>query len=71
MSNERPTTTGEAIIGTFNPDDRPDVAEIKKAAIDFIDMLNITCPQGRRQHIAITHVEQAAMMAVKSLFNGA
>lgn len=60
---------GVDVIGTFNNESREDVAEIKKAASEFIDMINKHGVDGRRNSIAVTHVEQATMMAVKSIFS--
>ena len=63
-----PIEKAEAIIGSFNPNDSQDVAAIKGAAKGLLEVIEMTCPIGRRKAIAITHIEEAAMMAVKSLF---
>ena len=62
--------TGVDYIGKFNPDGRDDVEIIKQSAVRFINEIIKYSPSGRRRAIAITHVEEAAMMAVKSLFEG-
>ena len=62
--------TGVDYIGEFNPDGREDVEAIKKAAITLIDEIMNRTRLGRRRAIAITHIEEAAMMAVKSIFEG-
>lgn len=61
----------EYYVGNFNSDDRDDVASIKITAKTFIDAMQEHCPPGRRLSAACTHVEEAAMLAVKSLFQGA
>ncbi len=58
-------------VGDFNPDDRHDVKTIKETARAFIRAVEEQCPDGRRKSAAFTHIEEAAMMAVKSLFSGA
>ena len=58
----------EELIGSFNPNDLGTVADIKSAAKTLIDTIMVHTPAGRRQAIALTHTEEAAMMAVKSLF---
>lgn len=65
---DRPAMTGQDYIGQFNPNDREDIHDIKAAATVLIEVINIRCPPGRRTAIACTHIEEAAMMAVKSLF---
>ena len=64
--------TGADYIGKANPAqmERGDVAGIKGAAITFIHEILEHAPPGRRRNIAITHIEEAAMMAVKSIFEG-
>jgi len=57
-------------IGEFNPDDRKDVLYLKWAAGQFIQEVHRNCPEGRRRSLAVTHIETAAMFAVKSLFDG-
>lgn len=58
----------EKLIGDFNPNDRQDVAALKHAAKAFVNVVYNSCPNGRRRAIALTHIEEAAMMAVKSLY---
>jgi hypothetical protein len=63
-------TPGEMYIGTFNPQERQDVALLKQKAAELIDIIfYLPSKDGRRKSIAITHIEEAAMMAVKALFN--
>lgn len=58
----------EKVIGSFNPSDSDVVTNIKTSAKALIEDIDQACPDGRRKTVAITQVEQAAMMAVKSLF---
>ncbi len=60
--------SGADYIGDFNPEGREDVEEVKKMATEFIDMIQLYGFDKRRNAIAITHIEEAAMMAVKSIF---
>lgn len=69
MENEHQVLARET-IGDFNPNDRDDVAAIKNAAKNMIETISEHTPAGRRRSIAITHIEEAVMMAVKSLFEG-
>lgn len=59
---------GKEVIGTFNNEGRTEVDELKAAASAFIDLINKVGKDPRRNAIAVTHVETAAMFAVKSLF---
>ena len=61
----------EYYIGDFNPTDSEAVSEIKANAKVLITTIQRFCPEGRRQSAACTQIEQAAMIAVKSLFAGA
>lgn len=60
---------GEEVIGSFNPNGNPDVEAIKKKSIELINLIEELGKDPRRKAIAITGVEQAQMMAVKSLFH--
>jgi len=62
-------TTGEAFIGSFNPNDLDTVAELKNRSKQLINCIDAFGNDGRRKAIAITKVEEAQMMAVKSLFH--
>ncbi len=64
-----PTDKAEELIGSFNPSDRQDVAAIKYAAKSMVNVIEINVPDGRRKSIALTHIEDAAMMAVKALYS--
>ncbi len=67
-------TTGEFRVGiTFNPGGNPVVDQIKRASADLIDLVesieNDVAPAGevnRLKAIAMTHIEEAAMSAVKA-----
>ena len=59
---------GEGVIGTFNNNDLKSVAEIKCTAARLVDQILEHGQNGRHNSIAITHVETAAMFAVKSVF---
>ena len=62
--------TGEDYIGTFNPNDREDVAAVKAAATVLIDTIQgLENGDGRRKAHACTQVEAAAMFAVKSIYS--
>lgn len=74
MSNTPPHTTvqdSEYYIGSFNPSDSPAVTEIKDASKALIEVIQRNCVFGRRSAAACTGIEQAQMIAVKSLFAGA
>jgi hypothetical protein len=67
-------TLGEYRVGiTFNPGNNPIVDEIKRQAADLIDCFNdnIDAEGGpeiaRLRALAMTHVEDAAMWAVKAV----
>jgi hypothetical protein len=66
------TTTGEYRVGIdFNPSGNETVAKIKQAAADLIDMIeDIEVGDiediGRLKALAMTHIEDAAMWAVKA-----
>ena len=66
------TTTGEYRVGiSFNPSKIPEVDKIKQAAADLIDMVEDLDDDGdgekkRLKALAMTHVEDAAMWAVKA-----
>lgn len=71
MTEQRKVQDAEYYIGSFNPSDDPAVTEIKDAAKNLIKMIQTHCPVGRRASAACTGIEQAQMIAVKSLFAGA
>ena len=71
MSELTPVQYAEYYIGTFNPTDSGEVDSIKQNAKQMIITIQNTCPPGRRRSAACTHVEEAAMLAVKSLVDGA
>lgn len=50
----------------FNPSGSADIDQIKQAALVFEDAIRSYSPSGRRQSIALTHLETAAMYAVKA-----
>jgi len=61
--------TPDQTIGDFNPNDTSEVAMIKGTAKRFVQIVqDLENTDGRRKAIAITHIEEAAMMAVKSVF---
>ena len=71
MSNLSPQIrpmSGIDYVGTFNNEAREDVAELKKMAAELIDLVQLYGHDARRNAIATTHIEEAAMMAVKSIF---
>lgn len=60
---------GLEVIGTFNPDGVDAVTAIKQKAVELIDLIEKEGKCAHRKAVAITGVEQAQMMAVKSLFH--
>lgn len=65
----RAQASAEALIGSFNSNDRDDVATIKAAAKYLIVAIHTAETKSpRRVAIACTHIEEAAMMAVKAIF---
>jgi len=58
---------GNEVIGDFGTENE-DVLTIKSAAISLIDIIQELGNDPRRKAAAITDVEKAQMMAVKSLF---
>lgn len=59
---------GTDVIGTFNNEDRAPVDEIKATAAMLVDLVQLHGQNPRHNAIAITHIETAAMFAVKSIF---
>ena len=59
---------GTDYIGTVTHETRADVSVIKSCAAELINHINNYGQDKRRNAIACTHVEEAAMMAVRSLF---
>jgi hypothetical protein len=66
------TTLGEYRVGiSFNPGGNPVVDDIKRAAADLIDYIATIDSDGineveRLKALAMTHIEDAAMWAVKA-----
>lgn len=50
----------------FNPGGNPAIHAIKEAANEFARVVSENSPKGRRQSIALTHIETASMFAVKA-----
>lgn len=50
----------------FNPSGKESIADIKNAALEFESVIKRCAPAGRRQSLALTHLETAAMFAVKA-----
>ena len=59
-------TKGEQIIGTFNVESRNDVDRIKSAAINLVNIIEKVGKDPRRKAAAITDVEKATAMALRS-----
>lgn len=51
---------------SFNPSGSEAIAAIKEAALVFEDVIRQNSPEGRRQSLALTNLETAAMYAVKA-----
>jgi hypothetical protein len=71
-SEGRVMSIGEYRVGiSFNPGGHAKVNEIKRAAADLIDMIDGLEADGgevvRLKALAMTHVEDAAMWAVKAV----
>lgn len=62
--------TPEEYIGSFNPNDDPNITKTKQLAKDLIAHFQ-QLPGGdkRRTAIACTKIEEAAMMATKGMFS--
>ena len=58
----------DQVIGSFNPSENEAVDRIKMAARELVDAIDGFCPDGRRKDSAVTQIELAQMIAVKSLF---
>ena len=52
----------------FNPSGSEQVDTIKKGFAELENTIRLNSPTGRRQSLALTHLETAAMFAVKSIF---
>ena len=50
----------------FNPSGSEAIAAIKQAAIDFELVIKQNTSPGRRQSVALTHLETTSMWAVKA-----
>ena len=64
---------GADYIGTYKPrrgSHADDVGAVKSASVSLINAINHFGNDKRRNAIACTHVEEASMMAVKSIFSG-
>lgn len=74
--NQKPLTVGESLIGSFNPDGRKDVEELKEHAARMIDIVDryhqargaTSWIQNQVVQEAKMQILSAQMMAVKSLF---
>ena len=71
MNIETIEMRGSDYIGVCDSDGRDEVEFIKMSAANMIDDIISRTPRGRRRAIAITHIEEAVMMVVKSIFEGA
>jgi len=60
---------GLEVIGSFNNEGRKDVAAIKEAAIALIDLIVEHGNDPYRNERAANHIEEAAMLAIKSIFS--
>ena len=64
-----PADVAEKYIGSFDPDDRDDVKRVKGCARMLVEIISeLETKDIRSKSIAITHVEEASMMAIKSIF---
>lgn len=65
-----PESLGEYRVGvTFNPSGDKAVSDIKRACADVIDYINLITGDGEVQRLkalAMTHIEDGAMWAVKA-----
>jgi len=61
--------TPEEAIGSFNPNEKAEINAIKVTAKQMIKLIQeLPNEDNRRKAIAITHIETAAMFAVKSIY---
>lgn len=72
--DKKPQTMGEYRVGiSFNPGGNPHVDELKKLAAEFIDLCrhlkdpDANAEVSRLWALAMTHMEDAAMWAVKAV----
>lgn len=68
ISEFKTNSKGAEIIGQFNPSGNKQVEEIKTRSAQLINCIDTFGKDPRRVAIAITDIEKAQMMAVKSLF---
>ena len=62
--------TPEEVIGSFNPNEKAEINAIKVTAKQMIKLIQeLPNEDNRRKAIAITHIETAAMFAVKSIYS--
>ena len=62
--------TPENYIGDFNQNDLPEIDSIKKLSKELIDKIQkLENNDYRRKGLACDHIEQATMLAVKSIFS--
>jgi len=62
--------TPEEVIGSFNPNEKAEINAIKVTAKQMIKLIqDLPNEDNRRKAIAITHIETAAMFAVKSIYS--
>lgn len=59
---------GKKIIGEFNNENKNHIDLIKQKASELVDLIEEHGKDERRKAIAITGIEQAIMMGVKSTF---
>lgn len=62
---------GIKTIGTFNSEGSNHIDKIKQKAAELVDLIDQHAKDPRRASIAITGIEQAVMMGVKSTFEQA
>ncbi len=60
---------GEYYIGSYNPNDNETIATTKELAKGLIDHIINTDGDRRRIAMACSKIEEAAMLAVKSLYS--
>ena len=62
--------TPEEVIGSFNPNEKAEINAIKVTAKQMIKLIqDLPNEDNRRKAIAVTHIETAAMFAVKSIYS--
>lgn len=62
--------TPEDYIGSYNSNDKPEIDAIKQSAKHMIKLIqDLPNEDHRRKAMACSHIEEATMIAIKSIFS--